>query len=320
MLQGRPVIMNLIASRITTHPLLPRLPEIGTVLQRDQLTPEALAEIAPHVDVLVGASNLKVPKAELDLYPNLKVVADFGVGYDGFDVAEIARRGLLCAHTPDVLSEDVADLAVGLMLALTRRLPQADAFVRAGRWPKENFPMGRRIAGRRIGVAGLGRIGRVVAQRAEAFRMEVGYTSQHAKDVPWKRFDDVKALAAWADVLVVVIPATPETHHLINAEVLDALGPEGFLVNIARGALVDTSALIRALEEKRIAGAALDVFEHEPFVEPELLKLENVVLAPHIGSATVETRNAMADLVCENIRLGLAGKPLLTPVPGTRRA
>ena len=320
MLEGRPLIMNLIASRITTHPLLPRLPEIGRVFQRDELTPEALADIAPHVDVLVGASNLKVPKAELDLYPNLRIVADFGVGYDGFDVEEIARRNLLCAHTPDVLSEDVADLAVGLMLSITRRLPQADAFVRAGRWPKENFPLGRRIARRRIGVAGLGRIGRVVAQRAEAFRMEVGYTSQHPKDVPWRRFEDVKSLAAWADVLVVVIPATPETHHLINAEVLDALGPEGYLVNIARGALVDTAALIRALEEKRIAGAALGVFEHEPEVEAEFRKLENVVLAPHIGSATVETRCAMADLVCENIRLGLAGKPLLTPVPGTRRA
>ena len=149
--------------------------------------------------------------------------------------------------------------------------------------------------------------------------MEVGYTARAPKDVPWQYFETVKDLAAWCDALIVVIPATPETHHLINREVLEALGPKGFLVNIARGALVDTEALIEALERKTIAGAALDVFEHEPHVEAGLLKLGNVVLAPHIGSATVETRFAMAELVMENIRLALNGQPLATPIPGTRK-
>lgn len=149
--------------------------------------------------------------------------------------------------------------------------------------------------------------------------MEVGYTSCSSKDVPWQYFESVKNLAAWCDALIVVIPAPPETHHLINREVLEALGPKGFLVNIARGALVDTEALIEALRDKTIAGAALDVFEHEPHVEERLLKLQNVVLAPHIGSATVETRDAMAELVMENIRLALNGQPLATPIPGTRK-
>ena len=286
MQNGRPTIVNLIPSSNPAHPLLKRLPEIGEVFHRDRMSEEEFQEVAPHADVLVSASNLRVTDEELSHYPALRMVGDFGVGFDGFDVPAIARRGLRACHTPDVLSEDVADLAIGLLLALARSLPAADAFVRAGRWPNENFPLGRRIAGCRIGIAGLGRIGKVVAER---------------------------------DALIVVIPATPETHHLINREVLEALGSKGFLVNIARGALVDTEALIEALRDKTIAGAALDVFEHEPHVEDGLLKLGNVVLAPHIGSATDETRDAMAELVMENIRLALNGQPLVTPIPGTRR-
>ena len=319
MQNGRPTIVNLIPSSNPAHPLLKRLPEIGEVFHRDRMSEEEFAEVAPHADVLVSASNLRVTDEELSHYPALRMVGDFGVGFDGFDVPAIARRGLRACHTPDVLSEDVADLAIGLLLALARSLPAADAFVHAGRWPNENFPLGRRIVGCRIGIAGLGRIGKVVAERAKAFRMEVGYTSRSPKDVPWQYFESVKDLAAWCDALIVVIPATPETHHLINREVLEALGPKGFLVNIARGALVDTEALIEALRDKTIAGAALDVFEHEPHVEEGLLKLQNVVLAPHIGSATVETRDAMAELVMENIRLAFRGQPLVTPIPGTRR-
>ena len=291
MLNDRPCIVNLISSRNTGHPLSLQLPQLGEVFYRDQLTPEAAAKLGPSVDVLVGASNLKVPKSELDLYPNLKMVADFGVGYDGFDTAEIIRRGLRFS----------------------------DAFIRRGDWPKKNFPLGRRLFGKKLGIAGLGRIGSVIAQRSQAFRMEVGYTSRSPKNVPWQRFPDMKALAQWCDFLIVVIPGSPETHHLVNAEVLDALGPQGYLVNIARGALVDTDALIKALKEHRIAGAALDVFEHEPHVEEGLIALDNVVLTPHQGSATVETRADMADLVMRNIRKALSGQAVITPVPGTRK-
>ena len=290
MLNDRPCIVNLISSRNTGHPLSLQLPQLGEVFYRDQLTPEAAAKLGPSVDVLVGASNLKVPKSELDLYPNLKMVADFVVGYDGFDTAEIIRR-----------------------------VAQGDAFIRRGDWPKKNFPLGRRLFGKKLGIAGLGRIGSVIAQRSQAFRMEVGYTSRSPKNVPWQRFPDMKALAQWCDFLIVVIPGSPETHHLVNAEVLDALGPQGYLVNIARGALVDTDALIKALKEHRIAGAALDVFEHEPHVEEGLIALDNVVLTPHQGSATVETRADMADLVMRNIQKALSGQAVITPVPGTRK-
>ena len=247
------------------------------------------------------------------------MVADFGVGYDGFDTAEIIRRGLRFSHTPDVLSEDTADLGLALLLDVTRRVAQGDAFIRRGDWPKKNFPLGRRLFGKKLGIAGLGRIGSVIAQRSQAFRMEVGYTSRSPKNVPWQRFPDMKALAQWCDFLIVVIPGSPETHHLVNAEVLDALGPQGYLVNIARGALVDTDALIKALKEHRIAGAALDVFEHKPHVEEGLIALDNVVLTPHQGSATVETRADMADLVMRNIRKALSGQAVITPVPGTRK-
>ena len=306
MLNDRPCIVNLISSRNTGHPLSLQLPQLGEVFYRDQLTPEAAAKLGPSVDVLVGASNLKM-------------VADFGVGYDGFDTAEIIRRGLRFSHTPDVLSEDTADLGLALLLDVTRRVAQGDAFIRRGDWPKKNFPLGRRLFGKKLGIAGLGRIGSVIAQRSQAFRMEVGYTSRSPKNVPWQRFPDMKALAQWCDFLIVVIPGSPETHHLVNAEVLDALGPQGYLVNIARGALVDTDALIKALKEHRIAGAALDVFEHEPHVEEGLIALDNVVLTPHQGSATVETRADMADLVMRNIRKALSGQAVITPVPGTRK-
>ena len=179
MLNDRPCIVNLISSRNTEHPLSLQLPQLGEVFYRDQLTPEAAAKLGPSVDVLVGASNLKVPKSELDLYPNLKMVADFGVGYDGFDTAEIIRRGLRFSHTPDVLSEDTADLGLALLLDVTRRVAQGDAFIRRGDWPKKNFPLGRRLFGKKLGIAGLGRIGSVIAERSQAFRMEVGLSLIH---------------------------------------------------------------------------------------------------------------------------------------------
>ncbi|MDO5532337.1 2-hydroxyacid dehydrogenase [Sutterella sp.] len=320
MRNNRPLLLSLISTKFDVPPWFAKFAPFCEVLSKDQLTAAEFAEIAPQVDILLGASNLKAGKEELDLYPNLRMVAVHGVGYDGYDIPEIARRGLYCSNTPDVLSEDVADFAIALMLGITRRIGEGEAFVRAGRWPNEPFPLGRRIAGKRVGIAGLGRIGRIVAQRCEAFRMEVGYTSRSPKDVPWQRFENEVELARWADVLIVVIPATPETFHLIDAKVLEALGPDGFLVNIARGALVDSQALIKALEEKRIAGAALDVFEHEPNVEPEFFPLKNVLLAPHQGSATVETRAIMEDLVVENVRRMLAGEKLATPIPGTEKA
>lgn len=312
-----PVIVSLIPEKLMRPKMLEGLRSLGDVLFEPDPLSGFQSERAAEARILVGAHNMQVKKPLLDRFPKLEMTADYGVGFDGYELAEFARRGIALSNTPDVLSRDVADFGFALLLSLTRRTAEADAFVRAGRWPNEDFGLGRRIFGKRIGIAGLGRIGSVLAQRAAAFEMEVGYTARHEKPVPYKRFADMQSLAEWADFLVVVIPGSPETHHLVNAEVLDALGPQGMLVNIARGALVDTEALIKALREGRIAGAALDVFEHEPHVETELLGMKNVVLAPHIASGTFETRDDMADLLLENVRAFLEGKPLVTRVPGS---
>lgn len=314
---AKPVIVSLIPEKLMRPKLLEGLRAIGELHFETDPRAGFCDERSREASILIGAHYMQVHKSLLDCFPKLEMTADYGVGFDGYELSEFARRGIALSNTPDVLSRDVADFGFALLLTLTRRTAEADAFVRAGRWPNEDFGLGRRIFGKRIGIAGLGRIGSVLAQRAAAFEMEVGYTARHEKPVPYKRFADMKSLAQWADFLVVVIPGSPETRHLVNAEVLDALGPQGMLINIARGALVDTEALIRALQEGRIAGAALDVFEHEPHVEEALLGMKNVVLAPHIASGTFETRDDMADLVLENVRSFLAGKPLLTRVPGS---
>lgn len=308
---------NVILSLIGPEPNLvtPKLAALGRVVYLKDLAGEE-----ERITTAVAAYNQKFPKELLNRLPNLQMIADFGVGFDGFALDEIIRRGIRLSYTPGLLSEDVADYGLALLFALARRIPQADRFVRSGEWEAGGaFPMGTRFFGKRIGVAGLGRIGRIIAKRAEAFDMKVGYTA-HAKkpDVNYPFFQSLKDLAAWSDFLILVIPGSAENRHLVNKEVLEALGPQGFLINIARGSVVDTEALIEALESGGIAGAALDVFESEPRVEEALRRSGKTILAPHIGSATTETREAMADLVAENMRLFMAGKPLATPVPGTR--
>lgn len=306
------VILSLIGPE--PNPVVPKLESLGRVVYLKDLAGEEA-----NVTTAVAAYNQKFPKALLDRLPNLKMIADFGVGFDGFALDEIIRRGIRFAYTPGLLSEDVADYGLALLFALARRIPEADRFVRDGRWEAgEAFPMGTRFFGKKIGVAGLGRIGRIIAKRAEAFEMEVGYTAHSKKDVPYRWFESLKDLAAWSDFLILVIPGSAENTHLVNAEVLEALGPKGFLINIARGSVVDTEALIGAIETGKIAGAALDVFEHEPKVEEALRRSGKVILAPHIGSATTETREAMAELVAENMRRFMAGEPVATPVPGTQ--
>jgi lactate dehydrogenase-like 2-hydroxyacid dehydrogenase len=222
-------------------------------------------------------------------------------------------------HTPDVLNDDVADLALGLMLSVARSLPQADAYVRAGRWPQGAMPLQRKMSGSRLGLVGMGRIGQAIAQRAQAFGMTIAYTARHPRSqLPYRYFSSAQALAAESDFLVVITPGGEGTRKLINAEVLRALGPQGFLINVARGSVVDEAALIEALEQGVIAGAALDVFENEPVVPERLRALANVVLTPHVGSATVATRRAMADLAFANLQAHFGDTPLLTPVPECR--
>lgn len=239
----------------------------------------------------------------IEALPSLKVISSFGVGTDTLDLAAAARRGIAVANTPDVLNDCVADLAFALMLDVARGVSAADRFLRRGEWHQGRFRLGQRVSGRRLGIVGLGRIGRTIARRAAGFDMDVRYHSRRPVDgVAWVHESSLTGLAEWCDFLVVIVAGGAGTRHLIDLRVLDALGPEGFLINVARGSVVDEAALVHALQTGRIAGAGLDVFEAEPNVPAGLLGLDNVVLLPHIASGTAQTRRAMADLVHENLR------------------
>ncbi len=245
--------------------------------------------------------------------PKLEIIACFGVGVDAVDVPFATKRGIAVTNTPDVLNDCVADLAIGLILAVSRRLVVADQHVRAGSWVgKGPMPLATKVTGKRLGILGLGRIGKEIVKRAEGFKMEIGYFGRHSQKVPHRYFDTLAGLAGWSDFLVVICPGGPETRGIVNAPVIDALGKKGVLVNVARGSVVDEPALVKALVEGRLGGAGLDVFVDEPKVPPELMKMDNVVIVPHIGSATLETRKAMADLVVANLRAHLKGEKLPT--------
>ena len=278
--------------------------------------PAQFALIASRIRAIAANGESKVPASLIQQLPALEVISVFGVGYDGVDVAAARARGIPVTNTPDVLTDDVADLGVALMLALARRIPQADKFVRNGEWPKGLFPLSRKVSGARLGIVGLGRIGQAIARRAESFGMSIAYTARNRKvDIAYPYFPNAEALAREVDFLLVITPGGAGTRGLIDAKVLAALGPKGYLINVARGSVVDQGALVEALINGVIAGAALDVFEDEPNVPAELRAHENVLLTPHIASGTWETRRAMADLAFGNLQAHFSGKPLLTPVP-----
>ncbi|WP_219219765.1 2-hydroxyacid dehydrogenase [Variovorax boronicumulans] len=306
---------------LVVAPVMPFLMDAlrGAVTVHDRLhltDPAAFAAVAPRIRAVVATGESKVPAELIAQLPALEMITVFGVGYDGVDVAAARARGVPVTHTPGVLNDDVADLALGLLIAAARRIPQADRFVRGGEWLKGPIPVARKVAGSRLGVVGMGRIGQAIAQRALAFRMDVAYTARSPRaNLPYAYHPDAASLAAAVDFLVVITPGGAATRGLIDAKVLQALGPQGYLVNVARGSVVDQPALIAALQAGTIAGAALDVFADEPNVPAELLAMDNVVLTPHIGSGTKQTREAMAQLTFDNLRAHFAGQPLLTPVP-----
>jgi lactate dehydrogenase-like 2-hydroxyacid dehydrogenase len=278
--------------------------------------PAAFAKVAPLVRAVAGSGDSRVSAELMAQLPALELISIMGVGYDGVDVAAAKARGVMVTHTPNVLNDDVADLAISLMLCAARQLPAADRFVRSGQWLKGPMPLARKMSGARLGLVGMGRIGQAIAHRAQAFGMQIAYHTRTPKaDVPYAHHADLLSLARDSDFLVLITPGGAGTRHLVNAQVLQALGPKGFLVNVARGSVVDEAALIEALEGGVIGGAALDVFEDEPRVPQRLMDLPQVVLVPHIGSATGQTRQAMADLAFGNLREHLAGRPVLTPVP-----
>jgi lactate dehydrogenase-like 2-hydroxyacid dehydrogenase len=268
------------------------------------------------VTALIGTGAAKVDKKLLTMLPNVKLVAICGVGYDGVDVTACKDKGIVVTHTPGVLTDDVADLAMGLVLSIGRRIPQADKFVRNGDWVDDQFALVHKVSGARIGIVGMGRIGRAIAKRAAAFDMHISYSCRGAKaEVPYAFYKTATQLAAEVDYLVVAVPGSDETKNMIGASVLQALGSKGYLVNVARGSVVDQPVLVQVLKDKAIAGAALDVFWDEPIIDPELRRLPNVVLTPHIASATVETRQAMATLTLQNLESFYQKKPVPTPVP-----
>jgi len=277
------------------------------------LDPEAFTKVTAFVGF---GSMAKVDRKLLAMFPNVKMISIFGVGYDGIDVAAAQERGIQVSHTPDVLTDDVADLAMGLILSIGRRIPQSDKFVRNADWVSEPFTMTHKVTGTRLGVVGLGRIGQAIAKRAAAFDMTIAYTGRRAKtNAPFRYYPTASELAANSDYLVVAVPGGDDTKNMINAQVLKALGPKGIVINIARGSVVDQTALIQALKDKSIAGAGLDVFWDEPNIDPQFFKLQNVVLTPHNGSNTHETRRAMADLALANLKAFFDEQPLLTLIP-----
>lgn len=304
--------------------LAPQLHAHFTVHDRlHQTDPQALAAVAPQIRGIAASGDSKVSAELIAQLPALELISVMGVGYDGIDVAAAKARGVTVTHTPDVLNDDVADLALALMLACARQIPLADRHVREGRWLQGNLPLGRKLSGARLGLVGMGRIGQAIAKRAAAFDMPIAYTTRTPRpEVPWRHVASVEALAEQSDYLVLIVPGGAATRHLVNAPVLAALGrsspAKGVLVNVARGSVVDEAALVQALADGVIAGAGLDVFEDEPRVPAALAAMPNVVLSPHIGSATQATRQAMADLAFGNLQAHFAGRACLTPVPECR--
>ena len=262
---------------------------------------------------LVTSARFGADAETIAALPALKVISSFGVGLDAIDLDAARARGIAVGYTPDVLNDCVADTAFALVMDVARRITESDRFVRRGDWKKGPFPLATKVSGKKLGILGMGRIGRVIARRASGFDMEVRYHNRRElDDVDFVYADSLEALAEWADFLVIASAGGAETRGLVSREILDALGPQGYLVNISRGTVVDEAALVEALQHKRIAGAGLDVFEDEPNVPEALFALDNVVLLPHLASNTHETRAAMAQRVEDNLAAFLAGKPMVS--------
>jgi lactate dehydrogenase-like 2-hydroxyacid dehydrogenase len=303
---------------LQTHKLLATceaaLAERFTIHKLHEATdrPQFLAGLKDRVRGIAGGN---VTPELMDQLPNLEIIANFGVGYDSIDTAAAKARDIRVTNTPGVLDNAVAEITIGLMLALARRLPQADQYVRQGKWPAGPFPFQAELNGKTVGILGLGRIGKEIATRAQAMRMRVVYHGRHKQpDEPFVFYSSLVDMARDVDWLVIIAPGGKGTDRIVSRQVLEALGPEGYLVNMARGSLVDEPALIELLQNRKLGGAALDVFADEPNVPPAFFALDNVVLSPHQGSATQQTRDKMGALVVANLAAHFAGEPLISPV------
>lgn len=304
-----PLIREALSKQLTVH----YLPEIA---DKDAF----IASHGTKIRALVGGSgHAVIDEAFMRKFPRLSIVGNFGVGYDSVDAKWAGQNGVIVTNTPDVLTEEVADLALGLLIATMRRLPQADAYLRAGKWVKEGpFPLTSSLREKKMGILGLGRIGAAIARRAAAFGLELSYHSRSPKaEMPFRYYPSLTEMARDVDILMVIAPGGAGTKGIVSREVMEALGPAGTLINVARGTLVDEAAMVELLAAGKLGAAGLDVFENEPQVPEALFGMENVVLLPHVGSASHYTRNKMGQLVVDNILSFAAGKGPLTPVPET---
>ena len=299
-----PAIQQELDSRYTAH-------RLWEAQDHDAL----LKRVAPQVRGIATSGGAGASAALIRALPKLEIISSFGVGYDSIDIDCAKQGGIIVTNTPDVLTDDVADLAMALLLGMIRRIPQGDHFVRQGRWPKDKFALTDKLGGKIMGIVGLGRIGQAIARRSEPFGVEIRYFGPRKKaDQPYRYYDNLVAMAQDVDILMISSPGGKDTQGIVNAEVIEALGPSGYVVNIARGSIVDEPALVKALVEGKLAGAGLDVFADEPNVPEALWKLEHVTLAPHVGSATHATRHAMGELMLKNLAAHFSGQPVLTRV------
>jgi hypothetical protein len=304
----KPVVVNGLESGCVVH-------KIAAAKDRDAF----LADHAHIRAIACSATTEKIPGSFMERFPNLEIVASFGVGYDHMDSKWAAAHGVILTNTPGVLNEEVADTAFGLLLCTVRELPQAERYLRAGKWREKDYPLTKAtLRDRTVGLVGMGGIGQAIARRLDAFGMPVVYhTRQQRTHLPYRHYASLIDMARDVDILLAIVPGGAATANMIDAKVLDALGPNGILINMARGSVVDEQALIKALQDKRIFSAGLDVYAKEPNVPAELIAMDNVVLFPHLGSASVHTRARMDQLVVDNILAWAAGKPPLTPVAET---
>ncbi len=277
-----------------------------------------IAEVAPRIRAIATGGQFPVTAELMGKMPKLEIVSNFGVGYDSVDAKWAGAHGIVVTNSPDVLNDEVADTTIALLLNTLRELPQAEKYLRAGKWPEKPYPLTNTLRDRTIGIVGMGRIGKAIAKRLEGFGRPIVYHSRKpAADVSYKHYPDLTTMAKDVNVLIAIIPGGPATKNIINADVLKALGPNGVLINVARGSVVDEPALIEALQKKTILSAGLDVFAGEPKVPQALIDMDNVVLLPHVASATHWTRRAMGQLVVDNLTSWAAGKGPVTPVPET---
>ena len=311
-------MVNLLQVSVLPPFLMERLEQEYTIHDFiDPADPDALLEeVGPKVRGIL-AGGMKGPNANLiNRLPNLEIISSFSVGFDATDVVAAQARGVIVTHTPEVLTGDVADLAMAFILMAPRRIGESERFLREGKWLQGRMDLGTTVRGKRLGILGLGRIGKAVARRAEVFGLQIGYFDiKPMGDLAYRSYATLMDLAEASDILLVACEGGEANRSVVSSEVIEAIGPKGFLVNTARGPIVDQAALVAALEDGKLAGAALDVFDGEPQVPAKMMAMENVVLTPHIASSTHETRRAMGDLVYDNLRAHFDGKPVLTPVP-----